>query len=114
MTRVGSLVNMLMENSDQSLQPEVGMGATLVGWSDRHAGTIVWVSPTGHQLGWAEDKATRTDTNGMSDAQRYTYERNPDATVDTFTRRKDGSYRVKGGESRLLLGVRDRHFDYSF
>lgn len=112
--RTGSLINEIMDNSSQSLQPEVGMGATMAGWTDRYAGTIIEVSKTGHRLVWQEDRATRTDDNGMSDAQSYSYERNPDSPPLTFTRRKDGSYRVAKGQTRLLLGVRDKHYDYSF
>lgn len=114
MTRTGSLINELMENASQSLQPEVGMGATLVSWSDRHAGTIASVSRTGHQILWQRDRAIRMDERGMTDAQEYRYERDANAAFETFTRRRDGTYRVKGGTSRLLLGVRDEHYDYSF
>ena len=67
-----------------------------------------------HRVVWQQDRATRLDTNGMSDAQRYSYERNPDAPRETFTRRRDGSYRIAKGQSRLILGVRDKHYDYSF
>lgn len=110
----GSLINHLMDSSWQSLQPEVGMGATFVQWSDREAGTIIEVSKTGHRLVWQEDRATRIDTNGMSDAQQYSYESDPGGSRLTFTRRRDGSYRLLGSQSRLLLGVRDKHYDYSF
>jgi hypothetical protein len=51
------------------------MGATVLMYSDRHAGTIVEVC--GKRLMWQADTASRTDKNGVSDAQSYSYERNP-------------------------------------
>lgn len=112
--RTGSLVNHLMDQSGDAAKVEVGVGATMVMWSDRHAGTVVEVSRTGHRLVWQEDKATRTDSNGMSDAQSYSYERDPNGRAVVFTRRKDGSYRQTGGSARLLVGVRQSYHDYSF
>lgn len=114
MAQHGSLINQIMDNSWQSLEPAVGMGATLVCWSDRHAGTIVDVSRTGYRVVWQRDRATRLDSNGMSDSQRYAYSPEPASARETFTRRKDGSYRLVGTKQRLLLGVRDEHYDYSF
>lgn len=110
----GSLINMIAGNSTDTVEPEIEMGATLIMWSDRHAGTIIGVSKTGHRIEWQRDKATRTDGLGMTDAQQYSYERNRHAAVETFTRRKDGSYRIRGGTSRLVLNVRNEYHDYSF
>lgn len=111
--RTGSLVNHLMDGA-ATVEPEVGMAATVVHWTDRTAATVVEVSKTGHKLVVQEDTATRTDSNGMSDAQSYSYERNPDGRLYEATRRKDGSYRLKGGDSRVLLGHREKYRDFSF
>lgn len=114
--RTGSLINHIADTSaPQSLQPEVGMGATRIGWSDRNAGTIVAVSPSRKTIVWQRDIATRTDGRGMSEMQEYTFERNPDAVEVTFTLRKDGAYRRKGDSAdRLILGVRNEYHDFSF
>jgi hypothetical protein len=110
----GSLINKLADESTQSTKPEVGMGATVILWSDRKAATIIEVSKTAHRVVVQFDTATRVDSNGMSDAQSYTYEPNPEGGVETYSRRRDGSYRVVGGQGRLLLNVRDAYHDYSF
>jgi hypothetical protein len=72
----GSLVNRLMEASARP-EPEVGMGATVCMWSDRHGVTITEVLryKTGPKAGQVKGvktracKATRTDNNGMSESQ---------------------------------------------
>lgn len=109
----GSLVNRLMEQSKQP-QPEIGMGVTICMWSDRHAGTIVGMSRSGHRLAVQEDTATMIGGSAMSESQEYRYERNPDARIQVFTRRKDGSYRELGGSTGLLLGYREEYRDPTF
>jgi hypothetical protein len=112
------------------------MGATESMWSDRHAGTIVAVrrNKAGMitEVDWQADKATRTDSYGMSDAQSYSYERDLDAPVRTWKADRTGRFREMvranpwsetdtrmrmaspSGGSRLILGIRDEHYDYSF
>jgi hypothetical protein len=111
----GNLINRLQERTIQPT-PEVGMGATLLMYSDRQAGTIVSAGPK--TLVWQRDKATRTDSNGMSDAQGYRYEPDPDGVTRTFTLRQTGQWVQQGesakGGTKLGLGYRDEHYDYSF
>jgi hypothetical protein len=114
MARTGSLVNHLSDRSTSDITPEVGMGATLIHWSDRTPLTITDVSKTAHRIFLQEDSATRTDSNGMSDAQSYDYTPNPDGRTHEATRRRDGSYRIKGGDARVLIGSRSKYHDYSF
>jgi len=115
--KTGSLVNSIMDNSSAPV-PTVGMGATILLWTDRRAATIVWVSTTGAALDVKEDTATRTDSYGMSDAQQYEYAPNPDAARVRYTRRRNGKW-VREGETMrgglgLLIGVRNQYHDYSF
>lgn len=112
----GSFINGLYE-AGRGPTPEVGMGATRTFWTDRRAGTITWVAPNGKSLRWTGDKTTRTDSNGMSDAQSYSYERGSgEGTL--FTLRKNGAWVAKGapmrGSGSLIIGIRDEHYDYSF
>ena len=116
----GNIMNRLREGA-RAPTPEVGMGATQLGYSDRHAGTIVSVgkfgkTPTG-RIGWKMDIATRTDGNGMSESQSYDYKENPEAETIYYTLRKDGTYVVEGESlkhgRRLQLGVRDKYHDFS-
>lgn len=113
----GSLINLLYSNS-RNPAPVVGMGATILMWTDRHACTVVAVSKDGKTVTVQEDKATRTDNLGMSDCQSYTFEPNPAAGKQVFTLRRNGRYvrqgsGMKSGEG-LRLGTRDHYYDFSF
>ena len=112
----GSLVNLIYANSAEPV-PAVGMGATILRWTDRAAATIVEVSPSGKSLKVKGDRSIRTDDNGMSDAQSYRYEPIEDIRPITYTLRKNGRWVRQGdpmnGES-LAIGIRDTYHDYSF
>jgi hypothetical protein len=112
-----SLVNSIHART-VSPDPEVGMGATVLMWTDRKAATIIAVSPSGTRIKVREDLATRSDDNGMSDAQSYDYAPNPEGAVTEFSLRDNGRWIRKGEPMRsgqaLLVGQRDHHFDFSF
>lgn len=116
--RNGSLMNMIAVDS-RSAAPEVGMGATIVMWSDRHAATVVGVSESGKTVQVQQDHAKRIDDLGMTDSgQQYEFTPNPDAGIATFTLRKTGRWVRKGESERngtvILLGHRDEYYDFSF
>lgn len=112
---IGSLVNHIYSNSVQ-IVPEVGMGATILMYSDRHAATIIEVNK--NTVVVQRDFAVRSDHNGMSDAQDYSHSPNPDGIKETFTLRNNGRWVSKGSGMRngpsLLIGKRDHHHDFSF
>lgn len=97
-------------NSGKNANPKVGMGATITGWSDRHAATIVKVTPS--QVHVQRDVARRIDDAGMAESQQYVYSPNPQAVVEVFRLTKRG-YRSKGGNG-LWIGNRDEYYDFSF
>lgn len=109
-----SLTNALMAASAQP-KPEPGMGATIVMYTDLHACTIIDVTKMAVTI--MEDIATRTDANGMSESQDYSYAFNVKAKPQVFTRRKTGRY-VRRGErvngTHLVIGTRDHYIDPSF
>ena len=109
-TETNSMANYLMSGTRGQPAPKVGMGATILMWSDRHAATIVKVTPT--QVHVQRDKATRIDSNGMSEAQHYAYEADSSAPVEVFRRSKTGAYKCNG--SQLRIGTRDEYYDFSF
>ena len=111
----GSLMNHVMASTPNT-KPEPGMGATILLWTDRHAATIVGVSKSGRVIGVQRDKAIRIDDNGMSDMQKYRYERDLTATIQWFSLRKDGSYIEVGSKSGSRLGInyRREYYDHSF
>lgn len=96
----------------------VGVGATLCWWSDRRAGTIISVSPSGKRIVVQEDTAIRTDGNGVSSDQRYEYERNPKGVRREFSLRKNGRWVEVGSDLYdgvvCTIGVRRYYYDYSF
>lgn len=97
--------------------PEVGMGATVIMWSDRYAVTIVEVSPNGKSVKVQSDNYKRTDTNGMSENQSYEFSPNPDAPITTYTLRKNGRWVHQGSSMNgqgLAIGFRDAYHDFSF
>jgi hypothetical protein len=113
----GSFINNLYQEAINTPTPEVGMGATLLSWTDRKAATIIEVSKSGKKITVQPDKATRTDSNGMSESQSYTYEPNPKAYTTEYSLRQNGRW-VRVGDSMtgssLIVGLRDEHYDYSF
>ena len=111
-TETGSLINHVMANSGQA-KPEVGMGCTIFSWTDRHAATIITVSPSGKTVKVQRDIAKRTDTNGMSEVQSYEYSPDPEARVLTFRLTKKG-WRSTDTSGSLGIGFRKAYHDYSF
>lgn len=106
-------MNNIIKNNYASSKPEVGMGATELMYSDRHAYTIIEIC-TPKKIRLQRDKATRADSNGMSDAQSYTYECDPNGEIITATLRKDGHWRISGNNHVVMLGARREYYDYSF
>lgn len=117
-----SLQSNIMANGNGNTIPAVGMGATKLMYTDRHAGTIVAVrtNKKGKVVAftWREDNATRTDSNGMSDSQSYAYSEDVSASPYEVTLRANGRW-VKVGESAkngtaFGIGYREKFHDYSF
>lgn len=122
-TDTGSVVNWIAGNAVKGApKPEVGMGVTMLSWSDRRAATIIKVE--GNVVTVQRDKAKRVDANGMSENQTYAFE--ADTSGATFQYRQDkdgrwvsvernaetGRYRKTGSYARV--GERDEYYDFSF
>lgn len=107
-----SVNNWMMAGSKQPI-PELGMGATILMWTDRHAATVVKISASGKTITLREDKATRSDGNGMSDQQSYNYEADPNGRELVARLGKKG-WNVSRLGAGLLLGTRSAYHDYSF
>lgn len=109
-----SLTNAIMASS-KPLEPKVGMGATILHYTDRTAVTITAVRPK--VIETIDDKAKRTDKNGISESQDYSYTRG-NTGWKLWSQRKNGAW-VKVGEplnggTRLAIGTRDHYIDPSF
>jgi len=98
-----------------SEDPSLGMGATIHIGSDRVAATIIQITHNYKRIVLQEDMATRTDQNGMSESQTYTYQPDFNGKLWYASKRKDGRWRVSGGNYLLVsLGVRNSYYGYSF
>jgi len=110
-TDTGSVINAVPSGTNGQPTPEVGMGITLLHWTDRSAGTITRVSVSGKTFWFKDDVVARIDANGMSESQEYAY-----APGDGPEKRagltKRGWKQVGG--PRIALGYRRAYHDYSF
>lgn len=122
-TETGSLVNHLYSRTKPT-EPEVGMAATILSWSDRHPATVIKTFKKGKYNYFVvqEDDAKRTDKLGMSDHQEYEYSRNPNGCAYTYRVEGDNYVRVYKGETgryrktsgNIMLGRREKFHDFSF
>jgi hypothetical protein len=106
-------------------EPALGMGVTLLSWTDRDPGTIVGVFTAAKMIKVREDHATRMDKNGLSESQTYQFRPNHTGHVYTFRQNKSGvweeveynpltnRYRKTGGHG-LRIGERSAYRDPSF
>jgi hypothetical protein len=143
-TETGSMVNHLQARATLGEPtPEVGMGVTILLWTDRHAGTIQRIFEERGQtvLEVTTDKATLVSGSKFSEEQGYTFEPRPDGPKAYFKKRLDGQWRefeykvidskydeatdtrhetrssrlsLKDGGHGLRVGERDEYEDPSF
>ena len=126
-TQTGSLTNHILSRATIGQpEPVEGMGATILAWTDRYPGTIINVTKISQTVVYVrEDKATRTDNNGMSESQTYSYEANPNGRLWTFRQTKSGGWEEltvnpKTGRFNkvdgcgLRIGERAKYNDFSF
>lgn len=132
-TQTASVTNHLYSRMTKGAPaPEVGMGVTILHWTDRSAGTITEVRKAGKAkprtlLVITSDFATRTDDNGMSESQEYEYTRNPNGVSYTFRETESGGWeevrwsakanrwvKCEGGGHGLRVGERRAYHDFSF
>jgi hypothetical protein len=125
--QTGSMVNHLYARGvNGQPTPMVGMGATLLFYSDRRAATITKVETIRGKvyLEVQEDTSVRTDKNDMSECQDYDYSPNPNGRVQTFRQAANGMWErvYKGDTGRwkktdcggLRIGSRDTYYDFSY
>lgn len=125
-SQTGSLTNHLYSRMVKGAPiPQVGEGATILCWTDRHGATVVEVLKGGKYIAVVEDDCRRIDKNGMSENQEYEYTPRLDGVKKWYKREKDGRWSEvrfneatgrfkKTGGGGLCVGVRDTYHDYSF
>jgi hypothetical protein len=130
-TQTNSLVNhMYSRMTVDAPAPKVGMAATTLSWSDRHAATVTevielcgarWL----YEIRVVEDKVTVTigsthdgsatfafSPNPMGYANIYRMDRKTRAWVKGYINQDTGKF--KKGTGGLILGHRDHYVDPSF
>jgi hypothetical protein len=113
----GSVINEVMAEAKST--PKVGDGATILSWSDRHAGTVIAIEKTG-EIKVQQDTAKVVSGSPHDGSAVYEYERNPEGTVLTFkavSRGKDkGKIRENGRKDgrSVIFGRREEYFDPHF
>ena len=115
------MINELLA-SPKHPDPEVGMGASILYHSDRHAATIVAVdrSTRGNVTGvWVQrDETTVVSGSPHDGSAKYHYRPSPENPRVLFTLRKNGRYVAKGESARdgtaLSIGVRSEYWNPSF
>lgn len=122
-TETGSLVNHIYSTA-ASPAPEVGMGCTMLYWTDRKAATVVEVNHKGRYIVVQQDRAVRVDDYGMSEHQEYEYKPDPNGATYIYRKMRDGRWvqhyrnretgRLKKGSGTLALGRREKYHDFSF
>lgn len=112
-TETGSVMNAIMSRMDWNT-PQIGMGATLLFYTDRKPATVIAISKSGKTVTLQEDTATRIDENGMSDNQHYEYSPDPNGRIFKARQRKGKGWRVCGEGTGVTFGRREKYFDYSF
>lgn len=126
-TQTGSLINNIMSRSViGEPTPEIGMGVTMLSWTDRNPATIVQVFNIGktQYIGVNEDNATRTDDNGISESQSYEFKFNPLVFMRYYRKTAKGTWegcRVNPETGRFIktvgsvsIGQRGKYWDPSF
>lgn len=123
----GSVMNHIMSRQTKGQpEPVVGMAATLLLWSDRHAATIISVEKQGKDtiIGVQHDHAKLTSGSIMSEAQTYDYSPNPEGRIEYFRHKNEAWESVrrneetgrwnKTGNGGIKIGVREEYRDPSF
>jgi hypothetical protein len=94
--------------------PRVGMGVTISVGSDSYPATIIQVTLNNRKIVFQYDSYKRTDNNGMSESQTYEFTPDSNGRIECATLRKDGRYRITGGQTPVHIGSRSAYYDYSF
>ncbi len=100
---------------NESKSVMVGMGATIFGWTDRHAATVTRISASGKSVFVKRDQAVRTDKNGMSEDQTWSTTPDESAPEERFTwHALSGRWIAGKGRNGLTIGARHHYRDPSF
>lgn len=131
-TETGSVMNYLESRMViGEPKPVVGMGVTMLGWTDRYPGTITKVDEiagskvTLYIIEVTADKYELVSGTTMDGSAEYEYSPNPDGYVEMFRKNKktlmwepvgrnENGRLVKREGKGIVLGKRERYYDPTF
>lgn len=131
-TETGSVINHLHSRGViGEPTPVVGMGVTILGWTDRHAGTIHKVEEVTSKryryvIEISQDHARVVSGSCQDGSAVYEYTPQPEAHRSIYRKNRqtglwEGAYRdvetgrlKKSGGNGLRIGERDEYYDPSF
>ena len=131
-TQTNSLINNIYSRMTVGAPaPTVGMAATTLSWTDRHAATVTKVTELKSKV-WAyeihiiEDKPTVVSGSVHDGSAVYTFEPNPFGYADMYRMDSKTGKWVRGYINQetgrfkqrrsggLIIGMRDHHYDPHF
>jgi len=127
--QTNNLMSNLMIEGTTKFKATEGMGATVCGYSDRYAATIIQVMDVRGKtyIKVQQDHARRTDDNGMSEMQDYEYTRDPNGTIfyfrfnekktaweSVYQSEETGRWRKSQSGYGLVVGHRREYYDFTF
>lgn len=128
-SETGSLVNHVLSGAKR-VEPELGMGATLLSWSDRDAATVVDIVRDGNgklkRFATTQDEAHVTSGSGHDGSAVYGYVTRADGARSWWmpNRKGDGYDQIRHSSAtgrwqkvhsgRIVLGRRETYRDPSF
>jgi len=127
-TQTGSVINHLHSRATLGQPvPVIGMGVTLLLWSDRHAGSITNVQRVRGKtiITVQEDRATVVSGGTHDGSAVYEFNRNPGGSESCWRCDVDGRWQSvvisretgrwgKAGSNGLRIGAREEYRDPSF
>ena len=93
-----------------------GDAATVQIGSDRYACTVIWVSPSAHQIKLQRDKCKPTAPIAYTESQTYICVSDPDGEIEKAQIRgpKNEYYICGSGRQHVTIGVKHPYRDPSF
>lgn len=119
----GSLTNYMMGNCYQGPKPEVGMGVTILHWTDRSPATIIEVVSDEHFIIQTDNYKrinVKSEADVYSENQEYEYSPNPQGSVYHIKKCKrgklKGQWRGDGVKNGIVIriGEREKYHDHTF
>lgn len=111
----GSLTNQVLtrlQSAEAAIAAaQIGDGATILSYTDRHAATVV--AKTRCTITVQQDTAVRIDRRGLSENQDYWFSPDPEGRTVTYRVTKRGLVSSQTG-CGVIIGTRDEYYDFSF